>query len=98
MPDTMRVLQPSFALCLASSFGFTSGQNGTVRLIDSLEETVEPRDEVVRAVERERHRHLLPDDPPPLDKADVAAVLAVVAVVAHHEVIAGRHDLRTERR
>src|ERR1043166_2575010 len=76
---------------------FTAWQNGGVCLVDSLEKAVEPGDEIVRPVERERHHHRLADDPPPLDEADVAAVLAVVAVVAHHEIVAGRNHLRAER-
>src|SRR5207248_6883921 len=55
-------------------------------------ETPQAGDEPVRAVERERHGQCPPDDPPALDRPDVAAVFAVVPVVAHDEVEALGHD------
>src|SRR5947208_5691698 len=73
--------------------GWRIWRGGSVEL---RKETAEPRDVPARAVEREGHGHRLADDAAPLDHADEAAVVAVVAVVTHHVIPSLGDDQRLD--
>src|SRR5689334_18318365 len=60
-------------------------------LLNGCKKPAESRSEVMRAIKRECNRGCLPDDAPSLDQPDKTAVVAVVAIIAHDEVLAGRN-------
>src|SRR5207302_6427725 len=66
-----------------------TGHENVSKSVQLLEPAAEARGVVVEAVEGEGHPKRAADDAMALDQADVPAVVAVVAVVAHHEIVSG---------
>ena len=79
-----------------SAEGVAQRRSRPVQPIQRREEALPAREPVVLAVEGQRHRGRLPHNALPLNRAEVAGVEAVVAVVPHHEVMPFRHAIGAE--